>query len=144
MLGEAKAQKVAMKNPSSFVIGCDQTLSIEGAMLSKPTDKADLFAQLNMLRGNDHTLFSSAVIFENAKPVWRHVSTSHLKMHDLNDQELQAYVDENWEQARHSVGGYQIEGPSIRLFSKISGDYFSILGLPLIELLNYLRIREFV
>jgi septum formation protein len=90
-----------------------------------------------------HHLYSALVLFEDGKRVWQHIGTAHLTMRVLGEAEMAAYVALEWERIRHSVGGYQIEGAGIQLFQEILGDYFTVLGLPLLPLLLYLRSRGF-
>ncbi|WP_282128224.1 Maf family protein [Roseobacter litoralis] len=140
-LAEMKARKVSDKNPGSVVLGCDQVLDHRGELLSKPADQQDALAQLQGLRNDRHTLLSAAVVYEDGKPVWRHVGVVRLRMHDASDAYLQDYVARNWDRIRHSVGAYKLEEEGVRLFSRIDGDYFTVLGLPLLELLSYLTLR---
>ncbi|GIT86306.1 Maf-like protein [Roseobacter sp. OBYS 0001] len=140
-LAEMKARKVSDKNPGSVVLGCDQVLDHRGELLSKPADQQDALAQLQGLRNDRHTLLSAAVVYEDGKPVWRHVGVVRLRMHDASDAYLQDYVARNWDSIRHSVGAYKLEEEGVRLFSRIDGDYFTVLGLPLLELLSYLTLR---
>jgi septum formation protein len=140
-LAEMKAAKVSVRNPGALVIGCDQILAHGSKILSKPTSTDDAIAQLSELRGGVHQLLSAAVIYENGKPIWRHVGVVRLHMRDASDAYLRDYVTRNWEEVRHCVGAYQIEAEGVRLFHRIEGDYFNILGLPLLELLSYLTLR---
>lgn len=140
-LAELKASKVSDKNPGALVIGCDQVLDHKGALLNKPETPAEALAQLKSLRGDRHTLLSAAVIYENSKPLWRHIGQVRLRMRDVSDAYLEDYVHRNWESIRHAVGAYKLEEEGVRLFSHIEGDYFNVLGMPLLEILNYLALR---
>jgi septum formation protein len=140
-LAELKASKVSDKNPGALVIGCDQVLDHKGALLNKPETPQDALAQLKSLRGDRHTLLSAAVIYENSKPLWRHIGQVRLRMRDVSDAYLEDYVHRNWESIRHAVGAYKLEEEGVRLFSHIEGDYFNVLGMPLLEILNYLARR---
>ena len=140
-LAELKAAKVSARRPGALVIGCDQVLAHGQAILSKPRSPEDAVVQLSSLRGGVHQLLSAAVIYEGGVPVWRHVGVARLHMRQVSDTYLTDYVARNWEDVRHCVGAYQIEAEGVRLFDRIDGDYFSILGLPLIPLLSYLALR---
>lgn len=139
-LAEAKARKVSDK-VSGLVIGCDQVLDFQGSLLSKPKNEQDAIAQLQALRGQRHMLLSAAVIYEDGKPVWRHVGRVRLLMRDASDEYLTDYVARNWDSIRQSVGSYKLEEEGVRLFTRIDGDYFNVLGMPLLELLAYLTLR---
>ena len=140
-LAEMKAQKVASKHPEALVIGCDQILSFENACLAKPKSPEDAIAQLKAMRGKRHQLLSAAVIYGEGKPLWRHVGVVRLHMRDVSDAYIAAYVARNWESIQHSVGAYKLEEEGVRLFTRIEGDYFNVLGLPLLDLLSYLTLR---
>jgi septum formation protein len=140
-LAEMKARRVSDKNPGALVLGCDQVLDHRGTLLSKPITPEDAISQLTSLRGDRHSLLSAAVIVEDGKPIWRHVGQVRLRMRDASDAYIAEYVDRNWDSIQHAVGSYKLEEEGVRLFSGIEGDYFNVLGLPLIELINYLTIR---
>ncbi len=140
-LAEAKARKVARMNLQALVIGADQVLAHNGGILSKPETPDHAIEQLSALSGSTHHLLSAAVIYAEGGPVWRHVGQVRLKMRDLSQPYIADYVARNWDSIRHSVGGYKLEEEGVRLFSRIEGDYFTVLGLPLLEVLSYLTIR---
>lgn len=140
-LAEIKAQRGSAKNPGALVIGCDQVLELDGTILAKPDSLDAARAQLVALRGRRHALLSAAVLYENGQPVWRHVGVVRLVMRDFSDAYLEDYLSRNWPGIGASVGAYKLEEEGVRLFSRIEGDYFTILGLPLLELLSYLGQR---
>lgn len=140
-LAELKAQKVAAKHPEALVIGCDQVLSLGQNILTKPDTPEGAIAQLKSLRRQKHQLLSAAVIYGDGKPLWRHVGVVRLFMRDASDSYITDYVDRNWDSIRHTVGSYKLEEEGVRLFTRIEGDYFNVLGLPLLELLSYLTLR---
>jgi septum formation protein len=143
-LAELKARKVAEKHPESTVLGCDQVLELGQEILSKPATPADALAQLRRLSGKTHKLLSAVVLYHEGQPVWRHVGEVRLTMRVVSDAYLQDYVARNWESIRHAVGAYKLEEEGARLFSAISGDYFTVLGLPLLPLLGYLGDRGLI
>lgn len=140
-LAEAKAQRVGMKAPAGFVLGCDQVLDLNGELISKATDRDTAAIHLRSMSGKQHRLFSAAVIFHETRPVWRFVGEARLTMRPLSEAFIADYLDRNWSDVSYCVGCYQIEAEGMRLFSRIDGDYFSILGLPLLPLLTFLSDR---
>ncbi len=140
-LADAKARKIGGRMPERLVLGCDQVLGLRGGLLEKPQTKQQARAQLESLRGQTHQLYSAAVLYAEGQPVWRHVGLARLVMRQVSDAFLDAYLARNWPGVGQSVGGYKLEEEGVRLFAQIQGDYFTILGMPLLELLNYLVLR---
>ncbi len=138
VLAESKALRVSRKNPEALVIGSDQVLEFEGALISKPTSIANAKAQLLSFRGKQHNLFSAAVIAKDGTPIWRHISQAKMSVRNFSEKFLDEYLERIGYDVMTTVGGYKIEEEGVRLFSRIEGDYFAILGLPLLELINYL------
>lgn len=139
-LAEAKAQKISGKMPGSVVLGSDQVLALDGQLFSKPENLDDLKSQLRDLRGKTHDLYAAAVLYDAGKPVWRHTTRCRMTMRQFSDEFLINYAEKNFDTVKYCVGGYEIEGEGIRLFSRIQGDQFSIMGMPLLELLNHLTL----
>ena len=137
-LAEIKALKVS-QSQSGFVIGSDQTLEFEGRLYDKVTSLEAAAERLKAMRGKPHKLHSAVVVAKDGAPIWREVVTATLTMRDFSDEFLEAYLLADREEALGSVGCYRLEGPGAQLFSKIEGDYFAILGLPLLGLLDLLR-----
>ncbi len=138
-LAEAKALRCSRKYPPGLVLGCDQILEFHAKALGKPKSRDEARQQLCDLRGQTHTLWSAAVLYRDARPIWRHIGEARLTMRPFTDTYLDGYLDRNWPLVGGSVGGYRIEEEGIRLFSGVTGDHFTILGLPLIPLLLYLN-----
>ncbi len=140
-LAEYKARRISGRNPSVLVIAADQVLACNGQIYSKPKDMAQAREHLLALKGQGHQLLSAAVIYEGAKPVWRHVGRAQLAMRDFSDAFLDDYLEKAGEDILHCVGCYQLESHGVNLFSRVQGDYFTILGLPLLEVLAFLRTK---
>lgn len=143
-LAEMKAAKLSDRYPEAFVLGADQVLDFKGRIYAKPEIPDEARDQLRALRGQTHKLLSAAVLYQGGQPQWRHVGEARLTMRDFSDAYLEDYLDRNWDRIRHSVGGYRLEEEGVRLFSSISGDHFTILGLPLLPLLSYLAQRGII
>ena len=138
VLADMKARKISNRFPDGIVIGCDQILDFNSVILSKAKDQDELIYQLKQLQGNKHKLHSACVVYNAQKPEWRFIGSVSMTMRNLSDRYISKYVQDNWDGIKHSVGGYQIENSGISLFSKIDGDYFSVLGLPIIQLIDHL------
>ena len=143
-LAEMKARKIAEKHPEALVLGCDQVLCFKNRAFGKAKTLAEARAQLSALRGQSHQLISALVLYDGGQPIWRHISEADLTMHPVSDLYLDAYLARNWDDLRDTVGCYKLEEEGIRLFSALSGDYFTILGLPLLPLMGYLGTRGFI
>jgi septum formation protein len=137
-LAELKACKVSQKH-KGFVLGCDQILALDHQSFDKADTLEEAHARLSLLRGKTHTLECAAVIAKDGQPIWRLVKSSKLSMRSFSDAFLKGYLKQHGEQALSSVGCYQFEGAGAQLFSHVDGDYFSILGLPLLEIMDFLR-----
>jgi len=140
-LAAKKAQRVSVGNPEAYVIGCDQILALDGEIFGKPETIEQAHSQLVKLRARYHTLLSAVSIYHNGQQIWCYTGLVNLKMRDFSDDYLGDYLNRNWHSIRHSVGGYKLEEEGIRLFSSIEGDYFTVLGLPLLALLTFLTQR---
>ncbi|MDI6836612.1 MAG: Maf-like protein [Rhizobiaceae bacterium] len=134
-----KAIDVSQRLPSALVIGCDQTMSLGNRIFHKPADAAEAKANLQALRGKTHRLNSAVALARNGAILWSGVDIAELTMRDFSDGFLDLYLTRTAEAVLRSVGAYQLEGEGIQLFERIEGDYFTILGLPLLQLLAQLR-----
>nr|WP_198517428.1 Maf-like protein [Brucella intermedia] len=144
VLAEAKALDVSEKNPGTVVIGCDQTLSLGDEIFHKPADMEAARRQLLKFSGMTHQLNSAVVLVKDGETLWRHVSIARMTMRDLDPGFVGRYLGRVGDAALSSVGAYQVEGPGIQLFDRIDGDYFTIVGLPLLPLLAELRKEKLI
>jgi septum formation protein len=136
---------LSRREPEAMVVGCDQVAVAEdGSVLDKPGSREGLRAQLCQLRGATHRQVSAVVVAEDGRPVWRHVDEARLTMRPFSDAFLDSYVAAEAKASAGCVGGYRIEAIGVQLFSRIEGDHFTILGLPLLPLLDYLRTRAVI
>lgn len=138
-LAEAKALDVARRHPDAIVLGSDQTMSLGDRVYHKPAHRDEAKSHLLSLSGKTHQLNSAMVLARGEDVLWRHVSEARLTVRDLSDGFVETYLDRVGDKALQSVGAYQLEGEGVQLFSAIEGDYFTIIGLPLLPLLAELR-----
>jgi septum formation protein len=143
-LARAKADAVAASRPGRMVLGADQTLARGTKRFSKPANRADAAEQLRTLRGRTHELHTALALVRDGAVLFACVDTARLTMRNFSDRFLNDYLDMAGAAALNSVGGYQLEGIGIHLFEQVDGDYFTILGLPLLPLLAFLRENGFV
>lgn len=139
-LAELKAVKVSTKRPG-LVIGADQTLDFAGRLIDKVATLDEARALLLELRGKTHKLHSAVVVARDGKPIWRVVETAKLSVRPFSDAWLDGYLERRGEHILHCVGCYELESEGVQLFDAIDGDYFTILGLPLVGLLDFLRLH---
>ncbi|MFZ0847351.1 MAG: Maf family protein [Pseudolabrys sp.] len=144
LLARAKALAVAATRPGHLVLGADQTLAHGNSRLGKPADRAAAAEQLRGLRGRTHELHSALALVRDDKILFDCVDSARLTMRAVSDRFLDDYLDMAGDTVLASVGAYQLEGIGIHLFERVEGDYFTILGLPLLPLLAYLRDNKFV
>lgn len=140
-LAEYKARRISNKNFSSLVIAADQVLTFNGQIYTKPKDMKEARAHLNLFKGQGHQLLSAVVVYEDMKPIWRHIGRAQLSMRDFSNAFLDNYLEKVGKDILQCVGCYQLESYGINLFTHVKGDYFTILGLPLLEVLSFLRTR---
>jgi nucleoside triphosphate pyrophosphatase len=139
LLAAEKARFVSSQNPGRYVVGADQTLAVGGRLFSKPAGRAAAAEQLRLLAGQRHELHSAFAVARDGKILLADVSIAGMTMRRLSESEIEAYLDQAGEAVTTSVGAYQLEGLGVHLFERIEGDHFTILGLPLLPLLAYLR-----
>lgn len=140
-LADTKARKVSDRFPEKLVLGCDQVLEFDGRPLAGPATPAEAEAQLAQLSGKAHQLHSAAVVWRGGQPLWRHIGSVRIGMHNLSASYIRDYVQRNWPVIRQSPGGYRIEEEGVRLMASVEGDHFTVLGLPLMSLLDWLSLR---
>jgi septum formation protein len=140
-LAELKAFRATSRTSAPLVLGADQVLVLEGKMYDKPVDLDQAREHLWQLRGKTHELLTASVIFEGARPVWRHIARAQLTVRHFSEEFVDDYIEVHGASLLSTVGAYRLEAGGAQLFSRIQGDYFSILGLPLLEVLSFLRTR---
>ncbi|MDP1882745.1 MAG: Maf family protein, partial [Bradyrhizobium sp.] len=139
LLAREKALAVSMRQPGKYVIGADQTLALENRLFSKPAGRVQAAGQLRDLAGRSHELHSAVAVARDGKIVFENAAIARMTMRQLSATEIRTYLDEAGEAVTSSVGAYQLEGLGAHLFERIDGDHFTILGLPLLPLLAFLR-----
>ncbi|HEX4411752.1 MAG TPA: Maf family nucleotide pyrophosphatase [Xanthobacteraceae bacterium] len=139
LLAREKASVIARAHPHRFVLGADQVLALGDERLSKPADRTAARAQLAKLRGRTHELHSAIAFVEDATVIFEHVSVARLTMRTFTDRFLDEYLEAAGDDVCLSIGAYQLEGLGVQLFERVEGDYFTVLGLPLLEALAFLR-----
>jgi len=144
LLAREKAKAVSTKRPGSYVIGADQTLALGERLFNKPAGRVQALAQLQALAGNSHKLNSAVAVARDGRIVFEDVSVARMTMRRMSEAELSAYLDAAGDTVTTSVGAYQLEGLGIHLFERIEGDHFTILGLPLLPLLAFLRSQQLI
>ncbi|HEU0045508.1 nucleoside triphosphate pyrophosphatase [Sphingomonas sp.] len=141
-LAELKALKVSARHSDALVLGSDSVVALaDGTLLDKPESRDQAADHLHRMSGAVHHLWSAAVIAEDGRPVWRHVEAAKMSVRPLSYTMIERYLDLEWPAIAGCVGCYRIEGPGVQLFDRIEGSHFTVLGLPLIPVLGYLRVR---
>ena len=138
-LAQAKAEKVQKRHAQALVIGADQILEYEGRWFEKPQDQDDAAETLRTLRGCTHRQICAVAVHQGEECIWRHLETASLTMREFSDVFLERYIDDAGPGILESVGAYRLEQTGAQLFTRIEGDYFTVLGLPLLPLLGFLR-----
>ena len=144
LLAREKARAVAVQRPGRLVLGADQTLALQSHRFSKPADRAAAAEQLRALRGKTHVLHSALAVIRDDEVMFEHTDVARLTMRNFSDNFLEQYLDTAGEAVVASVGAYQLERPGVQLFERVQGDYFTVLGLPLLPLLDFLRREKFL
>ena len=139
-LAELKALKVSIRHPQALVLGSDSVVALaDGSLLDKPGSREQAADHLTRMSGGTHRLWSAAVIAQGGTPVWRHVEAATLHVRPLSYSFIDRYLDVEWPAVAGCVGAFRIEGPGVQLFDRIEGSHFTVLGLPLIPVLDFLR-----
>ncbi|HVJ01806.1 MAG TPA: nucleoside triphosphate pyrophosphatase [Sphingomonas sp.] len=142
-LAELKALKVSKMVPQALVLGGDSLVALDdGSLLDKPESREQAGEHLRRMSGKTHDIYSAAVIAEQGRPVWRHVDRARLHVRPLSEEFIESYLDREWPAIAGCVGCFRIEGPGVQLFSRTEGSHFTILGMPLLPILDYLRVRK--
>lgn len=141
LLAEMKGERIAATRPDAMIIASDQLLVCEGAIYGKPRNLAEAKAQLQSLSGKRHQLISAVILFDNGKRIWHHIGRPEITFHHLDEDAIDDYLAYFGDEALYSPGSYFLEGPGIHLFADIFGDYYSILGLPMMALLPQLKLH---
>ena len=144
LLSWEKASVVSFKTPSRLVVGADQTLALGSLRFSKPSGPDEAREQLRRLRGQSHTLHSAVTLVQDGSVRFKVVDTARLRMRNFSDRFLDDYIEAAGPAVTQSVGGYQLEKLGIHLFERVEGDYFTILGMPLLPLLDFLRREKYL
>ena len=142
LLAGKKALFVSMTRPGRYIVGADQTLALGERLFSKPANRAAAQAQIALLSGQTHELHSAVSVVKDGVALFSHVSVARMTMRPLTEREIAAYLDEAGDAVTTSVGAYQLEKTGVHLFARIEGDHFTILGLPMLPLLGFLRSRD--
>jgi septum formation protein len=142
LLAREKALAVSVQHRNRFVVGADQTLALGDQRFSKPAGRAEAARQLQALAGRTHELHSAVAVAHEGKQLWSDIAVARMTVRPLDDAAISAYLDAAGAAVDTSVGAYQLEGLGVHLFEQIAGDYFTILGLPLLPLLEFLRSRQ--
>ena len=142
-LAELKALRVSQREPDALALGSDSLMVLaDGTILDKPTSREEAADHLRAMSGGRHSIVSAAVIAEQGRPVWRHVDRAMLHVRPLSEAFLEQYLDAEWPTIAGCAGCFRIEGPGAQLFARIDGSQFTVLGMPLLPVLDYLRVRE--
>jgi len=144
LLSWEKASAVSFRMPSRIVVGADQTLAMGSVRFNKPANRDEAREQLQRLRGQSHTLHSALTLVQDGSVLFKVVDTARLRMRDFSERFLEEYLEAAGSSVTESVGGYQLEKLGVHLFERVEGDYFTILGMPLLQLLAFLRQQGFL